>query len=118
MAAPTPTTPSPDDTGLCVGWTTVPSREDAERLAAGAVEKRLAACAQIDAPIASIYHWDGKLCRETEFRVTFKFLANSTRALEQWLGANHPYTVPQWIVVPATTASADYLDWVRKETSR
>ncbi|EST36310.1 hypothetical protein N566_16490, partial [Streptomycetaceae bacterium MP113-05] len=39
--------------------TTVDSAGKAESLARGAVERRLAACAQISAPVTAVYRWEG-----------------------------------------------------------
>ena len=41
--------------------TTVPSREDAERIARLLVEQRLAACVQVLGPISSTYRWKGQV---------------------------------------------------------
>ncbi|MDR2981800.1 MAG: divalent-cation tolerance protein CutA [Puniceicoccales bacterium] len=102
---------------LLIGWTTVSSREDAARLAGGIVEKRLAACAQIDGPITSHYHWDGKLCADTEYRLTIKFPADNLGDVGKWIHDHHPYDTPQWVVVAAEHVSDAYLTWV-KETTR
>lgn len=100
---------------IFVGWTTTASREDAEKLATGAVEERLAACGQVDGPIVSVYRWQGKLARDEEFRVTFKFLESQAEALERWLQANHPYETPQWLALPAERVSEKYLIWAQNE---
>ncbi len=102
---------------MLVGWTTTATREDAERLAADAVSRKLAACCQIDGPILSVYNWKGELRKDQEYRVTFKFLAETSAALEGWLQANHPYENPQWIAVAAEHISQNYLIWARKETT-
>ena len=52
-------------------FTTVASREEALTLATVLVERRLAACAQIE-PIESVYRWDGAVRHEGEFRIVFK----------------------------------------------
>jgi len=43
-------------------------RDDAERLANGAVEARLSACVHLDA-IDSVYRWQGVLRRDAEWRL-------------------------------------------------
>ena len=58
---------------MIIAWTTTATRSDAERLAEGAVEKRLAACAQIDGPVLSHYHWEGRLVQR---RLGFEVSAN------------------------------------------
>jgi periplasmic divalent cation tolerance protein len=95
-----------------IGWTTLPTREDAERLAVMLVERRLAACVQIDGPVESHYHWQGKPCRDTEWRLAVKHLAANATAVEAAVLQNHPYTVPQWIAVDATGVSPAYLAWM------
>lgn len=102
---------------MLVGWTTTSTKEDAERLATEAVERRLAACCHVDGPILSVYRWEGEVQKEQEYRVTFKFLSQKTPALENWLIDSHPYANPQWIAVPAERISQNYLIWAQKETS-
>ena len=51
-----------------IALTTLPSRDEADRLAADAVAAGLAACAQVDGPIRSHYTWEGKVESEDEFR--------------------------------------------------
>ena len=97
---------------IFLGWTTVATAEEARRLAEGAVASRLAACAQIDGPIRSVYRWEGKIENAEEFRVTFKFPAKQSAALEKWLHVAHPYTVPQWISVAVASVAEPYRQWL------
>jgi periplasmic divalent cation tolerance protein len=96
---------------LGIAWT-LPSREEAERLAGDAVAAGLAACAQVDGPIRSHYTWEGRVQAEEEYRLTFKFAAAKARDLETWVHARHPYAVPQWLGVQADLASPGYRAWV------
>ncbi len=104
--------PKADAEEIRIGWTTVATAEEARRLAEGAVAARLVACAQIDGPIRSVYRWEGKMENAEEFRVTFKFLAEKSEALEEWLPAAHPYAVPQWISVAAASVAEPYRQWL------
>lgn len=99
-------------TAMMIGWTTTETRQEAERLASGAVECRLAACAQIAGPITSIYTWKDKLEKNTEFRLVFKFAEPKAEKLQSWILENHPYTTPQWVAVKADKVAPDYLEWV------
>lgn len=65
---------------MFVAWTTTAKRADADRLACGAVESRLVACAQVDGPVASYYHWEGKLESTEEYRIWFKYLPANASA--------------------------------------
>lgn len=96
---------------MLVAWTTVAEKADADRLARGAVEQRLAACAQIDGPVTSHYHWEGRLEQATEYRIWFKCLPTNGAALGSWVHHHHPYATPQWIVVSAESVGEKYLSW-------
>ena len=98
---------------MLIAWTTVATPGDAARIAQGAVEARLAACVQVDGPITSWYHWEGRLESAPEYRLTFKLLPEQAGALEAWVAAHHPYEIPEWIVVPAEQVAEKYLSWAR-----
>ena len=56
--------------------TTTDSRAEAMELSRAAVESRLAACAQVAGPVASMYWWDGGLERAEEWIVLLKLPAD------------------------------------------
>ena len=91
-----------------IGWTTINSQENAEKLAKGSVEERLAACAQVEGPIRSFYLWEGDLESVQEYRITFKFDSETSVKLGNWLKENHPYEIPLWVTVRAQDVSAEY----------
>ncbi|MGJ3243909.1 MAG: divalent-cation tolerance protein CutA [Opitutales bacterium] len=105
-----------DGPRLLVGWTTVETPEQADRLADGLVRSRLAACVQIDAPVTSHYVWKGKAEADREIRIWTKFPEDRAEALETWLHQNHPYETPQWLAVPAERVHPDYLAWAIEQT--
>jgi periplasmic divalent cation tolerance protein len=94
--------------------TTLGSLDDARRLARQVLERRLAACAQIEPGINSLYWWKGELCEEVEVRLTLKTLPGQAAALEAFLAEHHPYELPQFLASPLS-ASAAYAQWVRTE---
>jgi len=98
---------------LFIGWTTVASSVDAERLALEAIGSGAAVCVQIEGPIHSIYRWEGKVERSTEYRLAIKFLDTQRGALETALFAAHPYKTPEWVVIEAHSVSEKYLSWAR-----
>lgn len=98
---------------LLIGWTTLPARADAERIAEKFVRERLAFCAQIDGPITSQYIWKNEFCSDQEFRLTLKFLPKNADVIEKRIHKNHPYEVPQWVVIATTGVSEKYLAWAR-----
>ncbi|GAA4543036.1 divalent-cation tolerance protein CutA [Amycolatopsis samaneae] len=96
--------------------TTADSADAAGVLAAAAVEASLAACAQIVGPITSVYHWEGAVQTETEWRVECKTARDRAAALVELFEARHSYDVPEIIVTPIEGGGADYLEWVTLET--
>src|ERR1051326_3576373 len=97
---------------MYIAWTTVESAGVGEQLALGAVNVRLAVCAQVDAtPLVSYYQWEGKTEQAREFRVVFKCVQEQLQPLETWIHQRHPYVVPQWIVLRAEHVSEKYLSW-------
>jgi len=101
---------------ILVGWTTVNSAAVANKLAAGLVAARLAACVQVDGPITSHYSWNGKKERAKEWRLWVKSPTKHAKKLEAWLVAHHPYSTPQWLAVEAAAISQPYRKWVMENT--
>lgn len=95
---------------------TTDSEEAARSLAAGAVEAKLGACAQVVGPITSVYRWEGAVRTDREWRVEIKTAADRVRPLVEHLKAVHAYDVPEVIVTPITGGNPDYLSWVVDET--
>jgi periplasmic divalent cation tolerance protein len=96
--------------------TTLGSRADALRLAHRVIERRLAACVQVEEGLTSVYRWQGEVCEEPEVRLVIKTLPEHAAALHALLAEVHPYDLPQFLAV-RMTASGPYANWVRAETS-
>lgn len=102
---------------LMLGWTTVAKKADAERIATGLVEARLAACVQIDGPIQSCYIWENRTEWSDEFRLTIKFIPARGREVEAWVMHHHPYAVPEWVVLRSEQVGEKYLSWARANST-
>ena len=96
---------------MLIAWTTVPTKDIADDLAAAAVHARLAACVQVEGPITSHYLWEGAQDKTEEYRLMFKVLPEQITLLETWIHARHPYQVPEWVVVKAEHVAEKYLSW-------
>ncbi|MSU70456.1 MAG: divalent-cation tolerance protein CutA [Opitutaceae bacterium] len=102
---------------MLIAWTTVATRADAERLAAEIIERRLAACVQVEGPLASTFRWEGKVERAEEFRLCLKFLPEQATALAAWVLEHHPYRTPEWFVVRAADVGEKYLSWAKTNST-
>jgi periplasmic divalent cation tolerance protein len=97
-------------------YSTFPDQISAVRVAEHLVREKLAACANLSAPITSVYQWQGKLETTAEVAALFKTrreLADRAIAAARPL---HPYTLPCFLVLPIEAGSSDYLNWVRAQT--
>lgn len=95
--------------------TTTAKKEDAAKIAASLVEKRLAVCVQIVGPVHSTYRWEGKVEQAEEWQCLIKSRQDLFGELEQVIKAIHPYKIPEIIALAITAGSNDYLQWLRDE---
>ncbi|WP_030383283.1 MULTISPECIES: divalent-cation tolerance protein CutA [unclassified Streptomyces] len=106
-----------EDVAALTVVTTTDSEPKARELARGAIEAHLAACAQISGPVTSVYRWQGTVETATEWQVSFKTTPARYEALERRLRTAHDYETPEIIATPVVRGSAEYLRWVRQETT-
>jgi periplasmic divalent cation tolerance protein len=91
---------------------TCASVAEARRIGRSAVEKKLAACANIVTGVESIYRWKGKVERAREVLVVMKTTAARLAGLEREVKGMHSYQVPEFVVVPIVVGSREYLKWI------
>jgi periplasmic divalent cation tolerance protein len=85
--------------------TTAGSREEADRIAAALLERRLAACVQVLGPVESRYWWDGALESATEWLCLAKTTADRVDAVVGAVQDVHSYDTPEVIATPVTGGS-------------
>lgn len=90
----------------------VPDAESGNRIAQQLIEKKLAACVKVLSACSSTYTWQGKTVCEKELPVMIATTAARAEAALEALIDLHPYEVPEAVILPATGASAAYLDWL------
>jgi periplasmic divalent cation tolerance protein len=96
----------------CVVFVTAPDFETGKNLAKGAVEKRLAACANLLPQIESIYWWQEKIESSQEILILFKSTGEKLKQLEEFILAEHPYDTPEFIALPIASGNERYLKWI------
>jgi len=95
---------------------TAPDMDLARRLAKGALEAKLAACANIVPAVESHYWWKGKLESSDEVLLIFKTRQQLLPKLERAVREIHPYDTPEFVALPLTTGSRKYLAWLTDNT--
>ena len=91
--------------------TPLPSREAAQALARELVQRRLAACAQIQA-VDSVYRWQGEVCEEPEWRLLLKTTTARQAELAALVADLHPYELPALLSVPVQWAEPGFAAWL------
>ncbi|MEO6654550.1 MAG: divalent-cation tolerance protein CutA [Pyrinomonadaceae bacterium] len=99
---------------MLIVLTTTPNIAEAESLAEGIVEARLAACVQVLPQMTSIYLWEGKVRREGEYLVLVKTLPEKWEDLRDFITANHSYDVPEIVAIGSKEVSEPYLRWINE----
>jgi len=96
---------------LRIGLTTCDNEDVANRIALELVERGLAACVKIDPNVRAVYRFKGEIQDHSEIRLMVKFAARNSGAIEAFIKANHPYEVPEWIVLKPEFVCQKYLNW-------
>lgn len=96
-------------------YVTAASHKQAEKIAETAVTERLAACANILDGVTSIFHWEGKLCREHEALLILKTTGEKTDALIARIKELHSYQCPCVVVLPVEGGNPSFLEWLQLE---
>lgn len=95
---------------------TCPSRRVADEIADAAVEQRLAACANLEGPMASTYRWKGVVEHAFEYVLWIKAPEANWDKIEVLVKAHHPYDVPAITARPCSHVTEDYAAWVEEST--
>lgn len=99
---------------MIIVLTALSKKPDAEKLSRLLVEKRLAACVSILAPEKSIYRWKGRIIEDEEFLLLIKTTKDKYARLETTIRMNHPYDLPEIVMLKVDGGSKRYLDWVAR----
>lgn len=97
-------------------WVNCPDREAADRIADACVEARLAACANVLAPIGSVYRWKGAIERAEEVPLVLKTRAELFDEIALAVKRLHPYEVPSIVATELSLVERGYGDWLAAET--
>lgn len=97
---------------------TAPSLRESKKIAKHLVEKQLAACVNVSAPIQSVYRWEGNLVDAKEFLLIIKSTRELFREVQAAVQKLHSYETPEIICLPIVDGSEDYLRWVSESLKK
>lgn len=92
--------------------TTVGNEEQANLIAEEVVARRHAGCVNIVPGIRSLYRWQGKICRDSEYLLLIKTVEDEYEALAQTLKELHSYELPEILAFPIQRGEENFLNWI------
>lgn len=95
---------------------TCPAQRVADEIADQAIEKRFAACANIEGPVTSTYRWKGVVEHAFEFVLWLKAPAANFGKIEALVVEIHPYDLPAVVALPCLQMNAAYEAWLVENT--
>ncbi len=102
-------------TDKIVVLSTCASAEEAERVARGLVEKRLAACVNVLPGVRSVYRWKDAIEDEEEVLLVIKTSRALLQELTDEIERLHSYEVPEIIALQVVDGSERYFAWMNRE---
>ena len=102
--------------GLVLIYTTLDSKEEAERIGHVLVEERLAACINLLEGMTAIYAWEGKVEQAREWVMLVKTRKERLDAARARLRELHPYDVPALFTLEAGVVDDAYKRWLLEQT--
>ena len=93
--------------------TTVGEEESALAIAHELVARRLAACVNVVPGLRSVYRWQGKICRDTEYLLMVKTLSEEFEAVAAAIRELHSYELPEILAFEVGFGDDRFLAWIR-----
>jgi periplasmic divalent cation tolerance protein len=91
------------------------SRVEAQSIADTAVERALAAAAQVIGPVTSTYRWKHQMEHSEEWLCLLKTSAELYAELERLIQSLHSYELPGVLAIPVVGGSEQYLSWYAQQ---
>jgi periplasmic divalent cation tolerance protein len=92
--------------------TTVGTEEQANLIASELVARRHASCVNVVTGLRSVYRWQGKICRDTEFLLIVKTLESEYPAVQAAIQELHSYELPEILAFKVCKGEQRFLDWI------
>lgn len=102
-------------TDKIVVLSTCASAEEAEKIARGLIEIRVAACVNVLAGARSFYRWKGAIEDTGEWLLIIKTSRAQFDSLRAELERLHSYEVPEIVALPIVDGAPNYLNWLGAE---
>jgi len=105
-----------EETDARLIYVTTAGPEEARAIGRAVVEARLAACANILDPMASLYWWEGAVQEGRETVLILKTRAELADAVTAKIRELHSYSCPCVVALPVAGGNPAFLEWIAAET--
>ena len=95
-----------------VVFVTASNKKEGQKIAAGLIKQKLAACVNIIDKVDSLFFWEGKTQRAKEALLIIKSRREKLSKLIKLVKSLHSYTVPEIIAIPIIAGDKPYLRWI------
>jgi len=96
---------------------TVPSEQEAVKIADVLVESKIVACVNIIPAVKSIFFWQGKKEVANECLLIAKTKSSCFDLLKDTVTKLHSYDLPEIVAMNISEASKEYLNWINDTVS-
>ncbi|MDH3702720.1 MAG: divalent-cation tolerance protein CutA [Alphaproteobacteria bacterium] len=101
----------------CFVYITTGDAAEARKIGRILVEERLAACANVQDRVTSIYRWEGAVQEDVEAVLIAKSVTHRLPALIDRVKALHSYDCPCIVAWPLSAGNPDFFDWLATESA-
>lgn len=105
-------------TDYCSLYVTVPGEDEGLRIDRILLKEKRIACANISAPVKSLYVWQGDICEDVEHAMILKTLKSKSSQVMQRIKQLHSYDTPCIVQWDITEGDADYLRWIGESVEK
>ncbi|CAG0911672.1 unnamed protein product [Cyprideis torosa] len=105
-----------DMTDCIIALTTWPDEAGAQAFAHHLLQNRLAACVNTLPAMTSHYVWQGQVNTETEHQLVIKTSVARQGDIETALRQQHPYELAEFLILPVSSGSRAFLQWINETT--
>ncbi len=100
---------------LRIVLSSISDKTSALLLARKLVDAGLVACVNLTPGCVSVYEWKSSVEEESECLMMMKTTQSRLRELERVFHKEHPYELPEFLVLDSVESSREYLTWALEQ---